>query len=390
MIHSRGTKHAETGPTRRGLAALFPRMPCRDGMRIGGAQGAPPPSQTGQAVLPHPAFQLAARDGLAQVDVPRGSEGTRQPRSPHGLAHPMTGGPLPADEPQPSGFPRHRRAQPCGTTSVLARWPQFGSQHCLPASLCSTIITRFFAPTDALSPTGPCVIPGRGSLIHVTRTSHHSVSNHQRFSSRRAPLPQRWPHYFVRASLCARRLAKTADRIEFTLFASGDGRRYGLVVHFQLLSTRGYGPRCSYFQLLALQCRPGQGLAPCCSSALSGARAPGGSPPAFPQPVAATIRKPLRESNAQHGFRAGAGRGLGPAAIWDDADGWSCLARSPAPARCKHLFEFSNSVRSSRPNKAQALRTLSGPKVQSQSLLTSAATSQTGTRRLPSASASTQ
>ncbi len=34
----------------------------------------------------------------------------------------------------------------------------------------------------------------------------------------------------------------------------------------------GLSPRCSYFQLLALQCRPGQGLSPCCSSALSGAR----------------------------------------------------------------------------------------------------------------------
>jgi len=36
----------------------------------------------------------------------------------------------------------------------------------------------------------------------------------------------------------------------------------------------GVSPRCSYFQLLALQCRPSQGLSPCCSSALSGARAP--------------------------------------------------------------------------------------------------------------------
>ena len=35
----------------------------------------------------------------------------------------------------------------------------------------------------------------------------------------------------------------------------------------------GVSPRCSYFQLLALQCRPSQGLSPCCSSALSGARA---------------------------------------------------------------------------------------------------------------------
>ena len=34
----------------------------------------------------------------------------------------------------------------------------------------------------------------------------------------------------------------------------------------------GVSPRRSYFQLLAFQCRPGQGLSPCCSSALSGAR----------------------------------------------------------------------------------------------------------------------
>jgi hypothetical protein len=47
---------------------------------------------------------------------------------------------------------------------------------------------------------------------------------------------------FVRASPCGRRLARTADRIEFTLPVSFDGRRYGLVVHFQLLSTRGCRP----------------------------------------------------------------------------------------------------------------------------------------------------
>jgi hypothetical protein len=36
----------------------------------------------------------------------------------------------------------------------------------------------------------------------------------------------------------------------------------------------GVSPRRSYFPLLALQCRPGQGLSPCCPNALSGARAP--------------------------------------------------------------------------------------------------------------------
>jgi hypothetical protein len=36
----------------------------------------------------------------------------------------------------------------------------------------------------------------------------------------------------------------------------------------------GVWPRSSYFPLLALQCRPGQGLSPCCSNALSGAHSP--------------------------------------------------------------------------------------------------------------------
>ena len=36
-----------------------------------------------------------------------------------------------------------------------------------PASLCSTIVTRFFAPTDALTPADSFVAAHRGSLIHV-------------------------------------------------------------------------------------------------------------------------------------------------------------------------------------------------------------------------------
>ena len=211
-------------------------------MRIGGAPCAPPPSQTGRADFPHPAFQSAAIDGLAQVGVPRCSEGTRQPRSPRGPAHPFTGGPLPAVQRWPSGFPPRRRAQPLGTTSALVSWPSFVHHHCLPASLGSTVVTRFSATTNALTPAGPLLITSRGSLIHVTRTSHHSVSYHLRFSTRRVPLPQRWPLYFVRASPLPDRLARTADRIEFTLSAPWGGPRYGLMVHFQLLSTRGYRP----------------------------------------------------------------------------------------------------------------------------------------------------
>lgn len=162
-------------------------------MRIGGARCAPPPSQTVRADLPHTAFRSAVFDGLAQAGVPRCSEGTRQPRSPY------------------------------------VPWLH---DH----------ITRFFATPDAPTPTGPLAITCPGSLIHVTRTSHHSLSNHLRLSARRVPLPQRWPLYFVRASPCARRLARTADPIQFALSAPSDGHHYGLVVHFQLLSTRGYRP----------------------------------------------------------------------------------------------------------------------------------------------------
>ena len=211
-------------------------------MRIGGADVAPPPSQTGQADFPHPAFQSAAIDGLAQVDAPRSSEGAHQPRGSWEPAHPVTDGPLLVEGSWPGGVCLLRRAQPCGTTSALVGWPWSLCGHCLPASLGSTIITRFLATTDALTPAGPWVITCRGSLVHVTGASHHSVSNHLRSSTRRAPLPQRWPHYFVRASPLTRRLARTADRIEFTLSGPTDGRRYGLVVHVQLLSTRGYRP----------------------------------------------------------------------------------------------------------------------------------------------------
>ena len=138
------------------------------------------------------------------------------------------------------GSPGHPGAQPYGTTRTLLGWNPNGSQHHVPVPLRSTVVTRFFATTRTLTPAGPFATD-RGSLIHVTQTSEHSVSNPLRFSTRRDPLPQRWPLYFVRASPFGLRLARTAERIEFTLAPTGD-RCYGLFVHFQLLSTRGYRP----------------------------------------------------------------------------------------------------------------------------------------------------
>ena len=82
----------------------------------------------------------------------------------------------------------------------------------------------------------------RGSLIHVTQTSDHSVSNHLRFSTSRVHSLCAGSTISFGLRLDTRRLAKTADRIEFTLSLCLEARRYGLVVHFQLLPTRGYRP----------------------------------------------------------------------------------------------------------------------------------------------------
>ena len=66
------------------------------------------------------------------------------------------------------GVSLHPCAQPCGTTRTLAGWMADTAQHHVPAPLGSTIITRFFATTRALTPTGPFAT-GRGSLIQTVR-----------------------------------------------------------------------------------------------------------------------------------------------------------------------------------------------------------------------------
>ena len=144
-----------------------------------------------------------------------------------------------ASNPKP-GSPVHPGAQPCGTTRTLVGWNPNGAQHHVPVPLRSTVITRFFATTRTLTPTGP-LATGRGSLIYVTRTSEHSISNHLRSSTRRDPLPQRWPLYFVRASPF-RSQARQNRRPNRVHLVPHRGPCYGLFVHFQLLSTRGYRP----------------------------------------------------------------------------------------------------------------------------------------------------
>ena len=144
-------------------------------------------------------------------------------------------------QPQP-GFPARSGAQPCGTTRTLLREIGSRPRHHFPTSLGSTVVTRFPATTDALTPTGPFVAASRGSLIHVTRTSDPSSSNHRRFSASRVHSLSAGSSISFGLRLDARRLAKTADRIEFTVSACLGGLCYGLAVCFPWLSTRGSRP----------------------------------------------------------------------------------------------------------------------------------------------------
>ena len=155
-------------------------------------------------------------------------------------------------------------AQPCGTTSALGSGVPAGGHHHLPTSLRSTIVTRFLTTTDALTPTGPCVAASRGSLIHGSLTSNHAVSNHLRCSHSRVPLSLRCGHYFVRAARSfARKLAKPPTESSSrcggaTATALRPGRSLPEALH------PGVSPRGSFVWILALQCRPGQGLSPGC------------------------------------------------------------------------------------------------------------------------------
>ena len=183
-----------------GLPPVLPGAPRagKDEGRRGGLNSSPP-SQTGQAVLPHPAFQSVVADGLAQALGARLQEAPRQPRK-LALRSPLSGRPTGPWRSAPQRLFRAPTRTALRHYVGLVKRGRPGSSHHVPTSLRSTVVTRFCATTDALTPAGPCVAAGRGSLIHVSLTSNHAVSNHLRSSVRRDPLPLRQQHYFVRAS----------------------------------------------------------------------------------------------------------------------------------------------------------------------------------------------
>jgi hypothetical protein len=228
-----------------------------------------PPIQTGRAVLPHPAFRSVAltidwlRLQTKGIEFVLSAARAIAPLTAFTAVHSRV-------RKQPKAFTAPARS----AFWALCRFGLFVrslTQLYLPTSLGSTIITRFFATTDALTPAGSLLAAHRGSLIHVTQISRHSVSNHPRLSLGRFPLPpRRWPILFgLRHSLAS---SPESQAESSSLSRRLRRRRYGLPVPFLLLSTRGYGPDAVSFRYWpSVSAR--SGLSPLYPSALSGARA---------------------------------------------------------------------------------------------------------------------
>src|SRR6185436_6013754 len=116
-----------------------------------------------------------------------------------------------------------------------------------PASLRSTVVTRFSATTDALTPLGRFFglhshehrLTPAGLPDYRGRASDHSVSNHQR-DDRGSPGCQRICARPDRLHLSLEGSPVHANRIEFTATSHTGRLCYGLVVLVPLLSTPHY------------------------------------------------------------------------------------------------------------------------------------------------------
>ena len=233
-----------------------------------------PPTQTGRAVLPHPAFQsVAHRDELAQALDSGLSEESHQPR---GLAprspgfqavHCWVGVRRQAGLAQPSVRSASRHyTDPCGMADRRCPTPH----PCPPWLHGHYSFLRYYEGSDPDRP-----------FRHQPwfPDSHHS--NVQAFrlqSSADLRQPRSTPSalaarfcFGLRHCYAGSPVPPTETSSLCSLYGESSlrtARSFPVALHPGML------PRRSYFQLLALQCRPGQGLSPCCSSSLSGAHSP--------------------------------------------------------------------------------------------------------------------
>ena len=145
-------------------------------------------------------------------------------------------------------------------------------QHYVPTPLCSTIITRFFATTRALTPTGPFNRqPWFPDSHHLNFQTFHLQSSADLRQSRSTSsaltalfcygLRHCYAGSPVPPTETSSRCSLLGIIVTDCLFISSCSPP-GVIAPAQLLSITG------------LQCRPRQGLSPCCSSVLSGAHSP--------------------------------------------------------------------------------------------------------------------
>ena len=241
-----------------------------------------PPTQTGQAVLPHPAFQfVVATDGLAQAldSRPRKSRTSRAgfwPRSPDSQAvHCREYDRLQARFSRASVRSALRHyTDPFGMESSRLPTPR----PCPPSLHGRYPLLGYYEGSDPDRP--------------LRRQPWFPDSRHSNFQPFRlqpsAVLPQtRSTPSTLGALFCSDFAVCSAGSSEPPTESSSPYSQKGTLLRtgcsLPVALHPGIWPRRSYFPLLALQCRPGQGLSPCCSSALSGARSAGVSP--APGPV---------------------------------------------------------------------------------------------------------
>ena len=232
-----------------------------------------PSTQTGQAVLPHPAFRFVVADELAQALDSGLSEESHQPRrlaprSP-GLqaVHCWVGGGFQAGSALASVRSALRHyTDPCGMEFRCGPTPRP-----YPPSLhghYSLLCYYEGSDPDRSFRHRPWFPDSR----HSNFRAFHLQSSAGLHQSRSTPSAQAALFcYGLRRGYAGSPAPPTESSSHCSLYRESllrTARSFPVALHPGLL------PRRSYFQLLAFQCRPGQGLSPCRSSALSGAHSP--------------------------------------------------------------------------------------------------------------------
>jgi hypothetical protein len=236
-----------------------------------------PPTQTGQAVLPHPAFRFVVwLDELAQALDSGLSEESHQPRrlAPHSpgfqAVHCRDSTGLQAA----IGLASVRSAlrhytDPCGLDGLYGPTPRP-----YPPLLHGRYsLLRYYEGSDPGWPF--CRQPWFPDSRHSNFRAFHLQSSAGLLQPRSTPSAlEALFRYGLRRGYAGSPVLPTETSSQCSRDWESSLRT---ARSFPVAFHPGLSPRRSYFQLLALQCRPGQGLPPCCSSALSGAQSRGSS-----------------------------------------------------------------------------------------------------------------